>query len=169
MRYATPFLVCLLALVGGCGPPPLATPKVINPPDGTVFTHSPRSVTLQWTLVDGAADYTIEVDYYTKGTTLPPDGGKPEDWYSHGGRTYKRAINQVVPPYTFEFIGDQPGRWRVWAVAPDGRKSEPSPWATFRFAPPAAAGPVPPAGAPAATGQPAAAGMPVPTGGAVPR
>jgi len=35
--------------------------------------------------------------------------------------------------YTFEFVGAQPGRWRVWPVNKQGKRGNPSEWRTFRY------------------------------------
>jgi TonB family protein len=34
---------------------------------------------------------------------------------------------------TFDFVGAQPGRWRVWPVNSSGQRGNPSEWRTFRF------------------------------------
>jgi len=35
--------------------------------------------------------------------------------------------------YTFNFVGAQPGRWRVWAVNGSGMPGSKSGWREFRF------------------------------------
>jgi eukaryotic-like serine/threonine-protein kinase len=35
--------------------------------------------------------------------------------------------------YSFDFVGAQPGRWRVWAVDPEGREGSRSAWRRFEF------------------------------------
>jgi TonB family protein len=43
--------------------------------------------------------------------------------------------NLTKPAYTFDFYGNQPGRWRVWASDKQGRESAKSPWRRFTCAP----------------------------------
>jgi hypothetical protein len=35
--------------------------------------------------------------------------------------------------YTFEFVGAQPGRWRVWAVDAGGKEGPKTGWWEFTF------------------------------------
>jgi hypothetical protein len=35
--------------------------------------------------------------------------------------------------YTFDFVGAQPGRWRVWALDKNGKPGQKSPWWTFHY------------------------------------
>lgn len=50
------------------------------------------------------------------------------------GSVIVRDIPTVASPgYKFDFVGAQPGRWRVWAVDNEGREGEKSPWRTFTY------------------------------------
>lgn len=95
----------------------MLAPQQIAPMNGEVFSHFPRRTTLQWQAVAGAARYKIEVEY--KG------GGK---WY-----TLLRPRLVSGTQYTFDFVGAQPGRWRVWAVDAQGHEGPKSGWWEFRF------------------------------------
>lgn len=76
-------------------PGALDTPILVSPADNTTFYHYPRNTTLAWKPVVGADSYRVEVQDH-----------------SHG---WKAWYNETVSSasYTFSFIGDQPGRWRV--------------------------------------------------------
>jgi hypothetical protein len=95
----------------------LATPKQISPAHGTVFSHYPRRTTLRWDSVIGAMSYTVEYGY--------KDGNT---W-----RSYRPKSGITTTIYTFEFVGAQPGRWRVWAVSAHGVESPKSAWWEFRY------------------------------------
>jgi hypothetical protein len=96
-----------------------STPKQISPNNGSVFSEYPRTTTLKWNKVSRAASYSLEVQY-----------GDPDyKWWALAIR--KTGIKTTS--YTFDFVGAQPGRWRVWAVATNGYKSEKSSWRYFRY------------------------------------
>lgn len=94
----------------------LPAPVLVSPPDGAVFYHSPRQTLLTWAPVPGAAGYAVEYACM--------DG---TEWRSY-------PVKLVTDPmFQFEFAGAQPGRWRVWAVSPDGGASTKSAWREFRY------------------------------------
>ncbi len=103
----------------------LSAPRQISPADGAVFTHFPRTTTLKWRAVPGAASYTVEIDCY--------HCCESNKWCTDVGRTWKVATDLTTTSYTFKFVGAQPGRWRVWAVGADGRKSPKTGWWGFRY------------------------------------
>jgi WD40 repeat protein len=88
-------------------------PTMLFPADQAVFHHFPRSMTLRWAATPGAASYTVEVQFARTIWVLAP---------------HIRATS-----YTFEFVGAQPGEWRVWSVDAAGRESPKSAWRGFRF------------------------------------
>ncbi len=102
----------------------LSAPKPISP-NGTVFNHYPRNTMLRWSPVRGAVSYTVEIDCY--------HCCQSNQWCSNiGGRT-RIVPNINSTSYRFQFVGAQPGRWRVWAVDTAGRKSPKSSWYQFRY------------------------------------
>lgn len=103
----------------------LATPKQLTPPDGKVINRFPRTTTLRWEEVSGAASYTVEIDCF--------QCCKPNAWCTDVGQTYKVVPNLEDTSYTFDFVGAQPGRWRVWAVGANGQESPKSGWWEFRY------------------------------------
>lgn len=100
-------------------------PSLLSPQCGTVFSIFPRTTTLKWSAVPGAVSYTAEVDCYHCCKT-----GK---WCTDVGQTYRVAPNLTQPRYTFNFVGAQPGRWRVWATFSGGVQSEKTPWCGFTY------------------------------------
>jgi tetratricopeptide (TPR) repeat protein len=100
----------------------LSAPKLLSPEPGAVFDHYPRQTTLVWGEVPGAATYMVEWDYQSDGTwTLEARGG-----------TYPVQPTKQ-PVFNFQFVGAQPGRWRVWAVDAAGIAGPKSEWREFRY------------------------------------
>ena len=104
--------------------PPLPAPALLSPPNGKVFFNFPRVTPLAWQSVAGAASYTVELD------CLGCCGAK---WCSDMGRTWQLVPNVRTTSHTFNFVGAQPGRWRVWAVAVNGRAGLKTDWREFRY------------------------------------
>lgn len=96
-------------------------PQLLSPANGKVFGHYPRHTHLVWAPVQYAQSYTVQVDYYDT------------DWVSNRGQTYILAPNVVQNTYDFDFIGAQPGRWRVWVTDSNGQVNQKSPWWEFRY------------------------------------
>lgn len=94
----------------------LSAPNLLSPPDGTQFNQFPRTVTLVWEKVPGASSYKVEIQYQGGG------------WSPLGPVKSIRATT-----HTFDFVGAQPGRWRVWAVDADGNEGPKSEWSEFVF------------------------------------
>ena len=91
-------------------------PKHISPADGTSFNHIPRTTTLKWQAVPGVSGYRVEVQY-------------------KGLFTWSALIDVTVTgtSYTFNFVGAQPGRWRVTAISGGGVQGPPSAWWGFVY------------------------------------
>jgi hypothetical protein len=109
-------------------PQQLAAPTPLDPPSGSVFSHFPRTTTLSWSAVSGAAQYTVELDINTCGqdqstwcSDVQPD--------SFGNA--KTTVTGTL--HTFDFVGAQPGRWRVHAVDSSGQAGEPCDWQYFTY------------------------------------
>jgi hypothetical protein len=104
---------------GGNGQPPLEQrPQLVSPAHGTVFNHFPRTTTLEWEPVHDAVSYVVEIQYC----------------YSDQCTSYPLVTNLVDTSYTFDFVGAQPGRWRVWAVYDGGEEGTKTNWWTFSYA-----------------------------------
>lgn len=104
-------------------PSEVKVPVQVSPKNNTVFTHYPRNVNLRWRSVSGATLYEVEVDCR--------DCRQAGKWDSEVGQPWQKASSKVTS-HTFTFSGDNQGRWRVRAVKA-GRRSDWSPWWTFRF------------------------------------
>src|SRR5260221_2043046 len=90
---------------------PLSAPPVqLAPANGRVFSNYPRTTTLQWQTVDGAASYTVEVQLF-----------QPANTTCTNGTPLEMTDNLKQTSYTFDFVGAQPGCWRVWAVDSSGQ------------------------------------------------
>jgi hypothetical protein len=102
----------------------LAPPIQVSPGNGQQFDIFPRTMTFDWKAVAGAASYTLEVDAYQY--------CQANKWCSDVGGTYLVVPGINATQYTHDFVGAQPGRWRVWAVFPNGTESIKSPWWEFK-------------------------------------
>lgn len=102
----------------------LMTPKQISPINNSHFTHYPRTLTLRWSAVRGAISYDVEIDCL---------GCRHEgQWDSQNGPALKVASDVKTTNYSYTFVGDNRGRWRVRA-ARGTLKSNWSPWWYFDF------------------------------------
>src|SRR5262249_26592963 len=82
-------------------PAALPAPKLVSPEDHSYFDHYPRTTVLVWEAVPGAAGYRVETDYQYRGRWVGQDHG------------VAYAVVVTATTYTFDFVGAQPGRWRV--------------------------------------------------------
>jgi hypothetical protein len=94
----------------------LPAPVQLSPAHGSVYNHYPRKTKLRWQPVTGAKDYTVEIEYKSG-----------SNWHP-----LKKQFG-LKTDYTFNFIGAQPGRWRVWAVNSAGNNGPASKWREFRY------------------------------------
>ena len=100
----------------------LAAPELLAPPDGAVFGHFPRAVTLEWAALPNAASYTVEIETCQNPACV------------EGATNANRPVSGVTgTSYSFNFVGAQPGRWRVFAVNGAGTPGSRSAWRHFRF------------------------------------
>ena len=103
-------------------------PRLLSPKEGAVYNHYPRKTTLKWSQVGDKIlffkeyRYEVQVDYKYGKT-----------WALNDGRVYIHKKKLKDTSYTFNFVGAQPGRWRVRAVRLDGVKCPWTPWRTFRY------------------------------------
>ena len=112
----------------------LAAPRLLSPVENQRFDHYPRTITLKWEAVAGAASYAVEV-VYCQYSQSPSDCRQPAPMvFSFPADPGMKPNTTAETNYTFDFIGSQPGRWRVWAVDNDGRKGLKSLWRVFSYA-----------------------------------
>jgi len=103
--------------VPGAPPPPIQ----VSPSNGAVFNIFPRTTTLTWTSVTGAARYGLEYEY-----CQPPA-------CVEGSTAAYPPQTLSTTTFTFNFVGAQPGRWRVWSIGPTGVAGPKSGWWIFYY------------------------------------
>jgi hypothetical protein len=106
----------------------LPAPVQIAPGDGVELNYYPRKTKLEWEPVVGAVFYRVEIDYC--------DGrvrGRKKclDPQPHHRERNDRDIRDTS--FEFDFVGAQPGRWRVWAIDEKGQEGFKSPWRVFFY------------------------------------
>jgi hypothetical protein len=102
----------------------LKTPQQISPRNNSHFTHYPRTLTLRWGAVKGAISYDVEIDCL--------HCRQVGQWDSQNGPAWIVASDIKTTNYSFTFVGDNKGRWRVRASR-GALKSSWSPWWYFDF------------------------------------
>lgn len=108
----------------------LPAPNQLSPAKDVVFDHYPRLTKLEWSPVEGAVSYTVEVDYCAGGVRNSPGCTNPQPLFLRNNPPTAGIVN---PTYEFTFVGAQAGRWRVWAVDKEGREGFKSPWRRFVY------------------------------------
>jgi len=98
----------------------LRAPVHVSPRSGSTLTNFPRRVTLDWRAVGGATAYVVEI-----GTYMPRAGG--------GGSWSNIQRRVTATRFTHTHVGDQAGRWRVWAIGGNNRAGRKSGWWTFNY------------------------------------
>jgi hypothetical protein len=139
-KSARPALILALAAAAGlagcssegptgptadAAPPP--APQPLSPPTGTLFTHFPRATTLVWSGVsDPSAPVTYRVEVqFCQGSANNPTNCADRPSYCPGVVTSTTC--------SFNFVGAQPGRWRVRSTDAAGNQSAFTDWSTFEF------------------------------------
>lgn len=103
----------------------LNAPQIISPQNNSTFSHYPRKLKLRWKPVNNAAAYNVEIDCLHCCAS-----GK---WCTDIGKTFKQIKALQNTYYQFNFVGSQPGRWRVQAVDKKGIAGKQSQWFHFKF------------------------------------
>ncbi len=108
----------------------LPAPVLVSPADRAEFSSVPRHTRLEWQPVDHAVHYMVEIDYCDGRNSAVRECVDPVPF-----RTTKNAgaVKVQETNYEFDFIGRQPGRWRVWAVDRNGVEGFKSPWRVFFY------------------------------------
>ncbi len=96
----------------------LVAPTQISPANGLSISHFPRTTTLVWSSVAGAAKYGVETQYDDAGTWKALSAG---------------TATPTNPTLTFDFIGAQKGRWRVWAIDSSNIDGPKTGWFEFTY------------------------------------
>jgi hypothetical protein len=102
--------------------PQMATPTLTNPANNQIFGHYPRTLTLSWKMAPAAAGYKLEYAF------CQPDRTTCTNY------PLVTITDPLKSDYTFEFIGAQPGKWRVTTLGGSlYRDSAVSAWRWFSF------------------------------------
>lgn len=126
-RITLSFLIALIITVVAIVPdaalaksPQLATPILVSPTNNTHFQNYPRETTLIWKPVTNATGYQVDWQF------------DENPWSPSHSVT---VTGNMASSYSFEFVGDQAGRWRVTALDNTGThlSSKPSAWRTFDY------------------------------------
>ena len=110
----------------------LPAPAQTAPAEGAVFDYFPRRTRLEWSPVEGAVSYSVEVDYCS-GWRKGAQGCPAPQPLSNLMKFNPQTSGVEGTSYEFDFVGAQPGRWRVWAVDQEGREGFKSPWRLFVY------------------------------------
>jgi hypothetical protein len=112
----------------------LPAPRLLAPDEGAVMNHYPRKTTVKWEPMIGAASYTLEIQFLggsDSGATEWCDLGEHLRYFPAAGYVPPVRINTTS--FSFNWIGANMGRWRVWAIDGSGREGIKSEWRRFRF------------------------------------
>lgn len=101
----------------------LEAPTLLSPGNLTIFNHFPRTTSLLWSSVSGAAIYQLQVDYGWNCSAIDAC----LNW-SGENEYYDRLLEQTF--FVFDFVGAQPGRWRVRAIDSNGKLGL---WSQYRY------------------------------------
>jgi hypothetical protein len=100
----------------------LKAPQLRSPWEDRVFDHFPRDTTLEWDPVPGAVGYRVQWDYK-----------ETDGWASEIHDFRAPSFDTLETSYTFRFVGEQTGRWRVCAFDESGIPGAWSEWRRFRY------------------------------------
>jgi serine/threonine protein kinase len=107
----------------------LPPPVQLSPGDGSVFNNGPpRTTRLSWEAVSGATTYVVQIQACSA-------NGCDASTSPSGPNINLPPYSQTVDgtSYSQNFVGAQPGRWRVAALKPDGELGQFSPWWGFTY------------------------------------
>lgn len=105
----------------------LQAPIQSSPADRVELKYFPRHTRLEWQPVEGAVSYKVEVDFCDGLVKSRRECLNPQPHSS--GMNWPTQV--LGTSYEFQFVGAQPGRWRVWAIDKNGQEGFKSPWWTF--------------------------------------
>ena len=106
-------------------PSTLPAPTMVSPACGATFSNFPRITNFVWKPVTGAVSYIVEVDCF--------GCCKIGAWCTDIGQTWKIEKGITTTTYSHDFVGAQPGRWRVSAVDATGKEGAKSAWCGFVY------------------------------------
>jgi len=92
---------------------------------GGPIPYTPRTTVARWNPTPDAKSYTIEIDCY--------HCCRSNKWCTDVGAKWKIVPDLVETTYTFDWVGAQPGRWRIWSINADGEPGPKSGWTNFDY------------------------------------
>jgi hypothetical protein len=92
--------------------PRAAAPVLVAPADGAVIGTFPRKTLVTVQPVEGALGYQLE--FATEGNI-------------------SMGVSSTTPEIEFEAPGMGSGKWRVWAIFPEGLRSAASAWRSVTY------------------------------------
>ncbi len=106
--------------------------ELISPANKTVYNHYPRSMHLEWEAkgITGSVKYYVEIQYCWVHSTDPNDQYYFGNWEE--GNYTGTVLEKTDNYHDFNFVGAQPGRWRVRAEDDNGY-CEWTEWRYFKF------------------------------------
>jgi hypothetical protein len=99
-----------------------SVPTLLSPASGSMFDVYPRQTLVQWAGLPGAVRYAVEIEIFDPGTG---------QWVENSNNV--THVEVYGESYMFNFVGAQPGRWRVRGVDRNGNMSAFSDWWTFEY------------------------------------
>jgi hypothetical protein len=99
---------------------------LLSPANLSVFSIFPRTTTLAWSAVSGATSYQVE-RAYCESWTMPDYPSTCSVWTTYPIETVD-ATSLV-----FDFVGAQPGRWRVRPVFSSGSNVTVGDWSSYWY------------------------------------
>lgn len=108
----------------------LPAPAQLSPADRIELNYYPRHTRLEWQSVEGADSYRVEVDVCDGRDRNLRECVDPKPFAT--GRDLG-PVKIVGTSYEFEFVGRQPGRWRVWSIDKNGEEGFKSAWRVFFY------------------------------------
>ena len=96
-------------------------PTLLLPENAQTFNIFPRTTRFVWTSVKKAVSYNIEIQFGNF------DQAGNVNW------SFLRKVITVDTTFTYDFVGAQPGRWRVYSINSNKEYSDPSGWFVFTY------------------------------------
>lgn len=98
-------------------------PELLSPAAGAVGHENPAWIIFRWAPVEGARSYALDVDCFHCCVE--------NRWCSDVNQNWLQQRDISQPEFAHQWVGNNRGRWRVWAVFPDGSTTERSEWREF--------------------------------------
>jgi hypothetical protein len=98
---------------------------IVLDPGRHAADYRPRTTRISWGNVQGADSYSLEIDCF--------ECCREGRWCSEDRGQWKVVTGVRTTSYSFDWVGAQRGRVRIWGVNAAGRKGRKSPWTPFEY------------------------------------